>query len=106
MNATSEYTFTVKHIKASSIYRLQLIGFGISLSVLSLICGIMGMFGFNTVTINHAPIHGFLALPASIFLGMIMVLIFTGIFGSLCCLGLWIYSRFHPLKNKIVELGQ
>jgi hypothetical protein len=74
--------FIAKRIKASSIYRLLLIGTGIPLNILCLIYGVLGLLGYDTVKYNGSPIHGLLALPAGIVLGMLFTVALTAIFGD------------------------
>lgn len=93
----------VKRVKASVIYRLMLIGFGIPMLGFSFICGMMGTFGYDMVSWNNQPIHGVLALPASLAIGFIFSVLITTFMGSVACLGLWIYSRFRPLQVNVLN---
>lgn len=94
---------SVKRVKASIIYRLMLIGLGIPMIGFSFICGILGMFGYNTVTWNNQVIHGVLALPVGLLVGLFISVILTALLGSILCFGLWIYSRFRPLQVKVLD---
>ncbi|POT55835.1 hypothetical protein C3432_21410 [Citrobacter amalonaticus] len=93
----------VKRVKASIIYRLMLIGFGIPMLGFSFICGLMGVFGYDMVKWNNQTIHGLLALPTALLSGILLSLLFTVFLGSVTCLGLWIYSRFRPLQVKVLD---
>ena len=92
----------IKRVKASSIYRLLLIGLGIPLVILGFINGLFACFGYDTVAWNDQQIHGLLALPVGLFVGVFVTVIITVIMGSLACLGLWIYSRFRRLEIKVI----
>ena len=94
---------TLKRIKPSAIYRLMLIGLGIPLQIFAVVCGIMGIFGADMVKWNNQPVHGILALPASIVSALFVTVLFTAFLGSVSCLGLWIYSRFRPLEVKTLD---
>ncbi|KNC11200.1 hypothetical protein AC791_04520 [Klebsiella sp. RIT-PI-d] len=93
----------MKRVKASVIYRLLLIGLSIPMLIFSVICGIMGIFGYDMVSWNNQTVHGLLALPVALLSGVFISVIFTFFFGSFVCLGLWIYSRFRPLQVKVLD---
>lgn len=103
MNTENRAVIDTKRIKARSIYRLLLIGLSIPMGVLGFIFGLFGCFGYDTVSWNQHYIHGLLALPVGLFIGVLMSAIMTAIIGSLSCLGLWIYSRFRPLKITVLD---
>ncbi|WP_312951458.1 hypothetical protein [Superficieibacter sp.] len=94
---------THKRVKASVIYRLMLIGLGIPMFIFSLICGLLGMFGYNMVNWNNETVHGVLALPIALLSGLFISVFFTLFLGTICCVGLWIYSRFRPLQVKVLD---
>jgi hypothetical protein len=94
---------TVKRVRASIIYRLILIGLGIPVFIFGFICGVMGIFGYDMVKWNNEVIHGILALPVALFSSLLITVLFTAMFGSVVCLGLWIYSRFRPLEVKTLD---
>ncbi|EOZ5674032.1 TPA: hypothetical protein RG697_003193 [Morganella morganii] len=92
-----------KQISSAVIYKLMLIGLSIPMMFLSVIFGVMGMFGYGTVLINGEMITGIAALPASLLFGLIFIAIFTIIFGTMIFIGLWCYSKFRPLKIKTID---
>ncbi|WP_318362567.1 hypothetical protein [Enterobacter sp.] len=92
-----------KRIKARSIYRLLLIGLSIPMAVLGFIFGLFACFGYDTVSWNQQYIHGVLALPVGLLIGILMSAVMTAMIGSLSCLGLWIYSRFRPLRIAVLD---
>lgn len=94
---------SIKRVKASIIYRLFLIGFGIPMIVFSFACGVMGLFGYDMVKWNDQTVHGLLAIPVALFSGLFVTVLFTVFIGSITCLGLWVYSRFRPLQVKVMD---
>lgn len=101
VEATSAAPF--KRVKASIIYRLMLIGLGIPMLIFSVICGMLGLFGYDMVKWNDQTVHGLIALPVALFSGVFITVLFTAFIGSITCLGLWIYSRFRPLQVKVLD---
>ncbi|KJY03399.1 hypothetical protein [Morganella morganii] len=59
-----------KQISSAVIYKLMLIGLSIPMMFLSVLFGVMGMFGYGTVLINGEMITGIAALPASLLFGL------------------------------------
>ena len=102
-NAEASSTVSLKRIKAAIIYRLLLIGLGIPMITFSFVCGVLSLFGFDRVKWNDQPVHGFLAIPAALFSGIFITVLFTVFIGSIACLGLWAYSRFRPLQVKVMD---
>lgn len=94
---------SIKRVKASVIYRLMLIGLSIPMLIFSLICGVMGIFGYDMVSWNNETVHGVLALPLALVSGLFISVLFTMFFGTIVCFGLWVYSRFRPLQVKVLD---
>jgi hypothetical protein len=65
---------------------------------LGVLFGVLALFGFNTVSWNGQPLHGFGGLIGGPLMGAFMALSFTAILGSAAALGLWLYSRFRPIS--------
>ncbi|RZM87889.1 hypothetical protein D9742_13975 [Escherichia sp. E1V33] len=98
MNNTSNTSAVqLKRIKPSIIYRLLLIGLGTPLVIYGLVCGILGMFGYDQVRWNDTVIHGLLALPAGLLAGLSVSVFLTVMIGTIACFGLWLYSLVRPL---------
>ena len=93
----------MKRVKASIIYRLMLIGLSIPVLGFCVISGVMGMFGYDMVKWNDQTVHGVLALPVALFSGLFISVLMTVFLGSIICFGLWIYSRFRPLRVKVFD---
>ncbi len=102
-NEEATPSVSIKRIKASIIYRLLLIGLGLPMMTFSLVCGVLGLFGYDMVKWNDQSIHGALAIPAALFSGLFITVLFTVFVGSIACLGLWVYSRFRPLQVKVLD---
>lgn len=64
---------------------------------------IMGAFGYGTVLVNGELITGIAALPASLLIGLAFIGVFTAVFGKIIFIGLWCYSKFRPLKIKVID---
>ncbi|MER0126307.1 hypothetical protein [Franconibacter daqui] len=103
MNKEITAVVSVKQIKPGSIYRILLTGLGTSLMLLCFLFGLLACFGYDTLNWNNKPIHGLLALPASLAMGLFFSVILTALIGTLTCAGLWIYSRFRRLDINVVE---
>lgn len=100
-----EQQFTVRTVRAGTIYKLLLLGLLLSMVPLSTLMGIAALFGADTVKWNGEPLHGWLGLLASPFLGIFIALLFTGFVGTLTCLGLWLLSWFRPIKLRVVQMA-
>lgn len=64
---------------------------------------IMGALGYGTVLVNGELITGIAALPASLLIGLAFIGVFTAVFGTIIFIGLWCYSKFRPLKIKVIN---
>lgn len=95
-------SMTIRRIKTGSIFRLLAASFFCSLIPFSILMGILGFFGFDTLSWNNQPLHGVTALVASPFIGVFIAAIFTGFIGLLIAFGLWIFSKFRPIKIEVL----
>lgn len=96
-------TLTIRRIKTGSVFRLLAASMSCSLIPLCILMGILGLFGFDTLNWNNRPLHGVTALVAAPFIGVFMAAIFTGVFGLLVAFGLWLFSKFRPIKIEVLE---
>ncbi|EGB61426.1 hypothetical protein DXT09_02410 [Escherichia coli] len=96
-NPSKTSTVQIKRIKPSIIYRLLLIGLGTPMVIYGLVCGVLGMFGYDQVRWNDTVIHGLLALPAGLLAGLSVSVFLTVVIGTIACFGLWLYSLVRPL---------
>jgi hypothetical protein len=95
----------IRRISTGSIYKLFAIGFLCSLLPLCMLMGLCSVFGAGTVSWNGSPVTGIAGLFASPFIGAFLCAIFVAVYGSLCALGLWIYSRFLTFTIAIQEFS-
>jgi hypothetical protein len=102
MNGDQEQVLLVRKMRAGTIYKLLFIGLVVTLIPFGVVIGISGFFGSDSVKWNNEPIHGVAALFAGPALGVFIAIIFTGILGSLTSLGLWLFSKAHPISIRFV----
>jgi hypothetical protein len=88
----------ISRLSAKSIYQLSLVAFIFSIVPFCIVMGVFAVFGADTVKWNGEAIVGIKGLIASPFLGFFIAVVFTGLFGTLSLFGLWLYSKFKPLK--------
>ena len=91
-------TISTQRLSAGSVYKLWLIGLSVCMVPFGVVCGVLALFGFNTVTWNGQALHGVAGLLGGPLLGVFVALVFTGFLGSAAALGLWLYSKFRPIK--------
>ena len=98
-------TLVVQRVTAGTVYRLLAVG-GVCFFVpVGLFFGVLASFGAHLVHVNGAAVTGPAALLVGplIGLGMAAFLAIGG--GTACVIGLWLFSRFRPLKLVAKELG-
>lgn len=85
---------------------LRLVTFGIFFSVIpfSIFSGILGLFGFSTLTWNDQPLTGLSGLIASPFIGLFMSMIFTVFSAPFISFGLWLFSKIAPLSIRYIAM--
>jgi flagellin-like protein len=88
---------TVERLYAGSVYKLIGIGLTCSVIPLSLLVGVLALFGAGSLTWNDKPIVGLWGLALSPVFGLLLTLVLTFVLGTACVLGLWLYSKFRPL---------
>lgn len=97
-----EQVLVVRKVRASTIFKLLLLGLTASMLPLGLLVGVAGLFGADTVQWNRQPVHGVMALLAGTALSLLVALLFTAFLGTLACLGLWLVSRFRSIRIRVV----
>jgi hypothetical protein len=85
-------------LSTGTIYKLWMIGLTTSFVPLGAVFGVFSLFGYDTVTWNGQPVHGFAGLLAGPFVGAFVALMFTALLGSASALGLWVFSKFKPIS--------
>lgn len=92
----------VKKVSAGTVYKLFAIGLTVGFLPLFLLFGVLGAFGMEALTWNEQPVTGIKAIFVGPLMALFMSLMFTAIIGSVCALGLWIFSFFKPLSIEFV----
>lgn len=93
-------TMSVQRLSAGTVYKILLVGLAASLVPLGVLFGLLALFGFDTVTWNGQPLHGWRGLLVGPLIGGLMAIMFTAIFGSAAVVGLWLYSKFRPMTLR------
>jgi hypothetical protein len=91
-------TITVKRIGVGSLYKLFAIGLGCGMLPLGLLLGVLAFFGANTVAWNGQQLRGAAGLVGGPLIGLFLTVLFTVLIGSICALGLWLFSLVRPLQ--------
>lgn len=98
-------TITVKRLRSGTVFKLLLIGNLVFFLPLSLLAGLLGMFGASTVTWNDQILTGLPALLVSSLSGALFVLVFSVLGWISVFIGLWVYSAFRPLELEFIPLA-
>ena len=88
----------LRAIRIGSVYKLVFIGLMASLVPLGLLLGVMAWIGFDTVNWNGMPVSGPAGVVAGLLAGLWAALAFTLMMGSFMALGLWLWSRWRPIR--------
>ena len=94
----------VKRLRGGSVFKLLLIGNLAFFLPLSLLAGVMSMFGVSTITWNNQVVTGFPALLVSPLSGALFALVISVLGWISVFIGLWIYSVFRPLELEFIPL--
>jgi hypothetical protein len=86
----------IRRISVGTVFKLVGVGLLFSLLPFTILMGCTAALGLNTLTWNNEPLHGWVALAASPFIGVFFVAIFTMFFGTTTAFGLWVYSWLGP----------
>ena len=92
----------VRRLSAGSIYKIVWFGTVFSFVPFGFVMGVCALFGANTVHWNKAPITGAMGLLLGPFLGLFIAVVFTVIFGTVCALGMWVFSMKYSFKLRFV----
>ncbi|CAJ0894291.1 hypothetical protein [Ralstonia flatus] len=93
----------VKRISAGSMLKLIAIGLYLSIVPLSLLVGVLSLFGIGRVMWNGRPLYGLTALIASPFVGVFLATMLTAIVWAGCSFGLWVFSKYRPIVLELQE---
>jgi hypothetical protein len=97
-----ERVLTVRRVAAGSVFRLIAIGFLFSVGPFFVLMGILAGFGQSTLRWNGAPVYGLKAVLLSPLMGAMATGVFTVVAGIGIVLGLWIYSKWKPVRLTVV----
>jgi hypothetical protein len=92
----------IKRLTFDTIFRLLLFGFLFSLVPFSLLMGVLSLFGVTYATWNNQLLTGIPAIIYFLFLGLLMSLLFTGLFGFFISFGLWLFSNLKPFVVRYI----
>jgi|ERR1700722_2686338 len=98
-----ERTLIIRRLSTGSVFRIVAAGSLLSMVPLAVFFGILAIFGLDTIKWNNQPIHGIAGLLVSPLLGIMMAGFFTAFGGIALAFGLWLYSKFRPLRLRVVE---
>jgi hypothetical protein len=98
-----ERTIIIRRLSTGSIFRIVAAGTFVSLLPLAVFFGILALFGLNTVRWNNQPIHGVAGLLLSPVIGLMLAATLTAMGGVALAFGLWLFSKFRPLRLRLVE---
>lgn len=87
---------TVRRVSVGTTFKLLAIGLLLSLLPFFIVMGVAGALGFNTMSLNSEPLHGWEALLLAPFIGLFVTGVFIMVMGTAIAFGLWIYSFFGP----------
>ena len=91
-----ETQIEVRRISRNSLFKIMLIGFSTVCIPFSILCGILSLFGAETVHWDNQPMTGVSGLLAALALGPLLALFFACL-SSVAWSGLWIYSKFRTM---------
>ena len=89
---------SLTRLYVGSVYKLVFIGLTFSMLPLSIVFGVLALFGGNTVQWNGQAVQGVAGLLLSPVIGVMVVGIFTAFLGTACVVGLWLFSKMRPLS--------
>jgi hypothetical protein len=98
-----ERTIIIRRLSTGCIFRIVAAGTFVSLLPLAVFFGILALFGLNTVRWNNQPIHGVAGLLLSPVIGLMLAATLTAMGGVALAFGLWLFSKFRPLRLRLVE---
>ena len=84
----------IVRLSFGTVYKLIALGLTMTVVPFGALMGVFALLGATTVTMNDRALTGLSGLVAGPLLGILMVVVFTVIFGTAIALGLWVYSLF------------
>jgi len=93
----------IRRIKAGSLFKLVAIGVFSVMVPLFVFIGVLALFGFRTVYVNHQQVYGIAGLFAAIVMAPIFSLVFS-VFGWIALyVGIRIFGHFKPITISYVS---
>ena len=92
-----------RRIKAGSLFKLVTIGVFTVMIPLFVFFGVLALFGFKTVNVNHQPVYGFAGLFAAIIMAPIFSLLLSVLGWIVLYIGIRIYGHFKPIAIYYVS---
>ena len=93
----------VRRIKAGSLFKLVTIGVFSAIVPLFIFFGVLALFGFRTVYINHRQVYGFEGLIAALIMAPIFSLIFSVLAWIALYIGIFFFGNFKPITISYVS---
>lgn len=91
-------TVTVGRVSVGSVYKIVTVGMVCGMVPVGLLFGILAFFGAKTVTWNGHHLTGIAGLVGGPLVGAFVAVPFAALVGTVCALGLWLYSLLRPLQ--------
>ncbi len=92
----------IRRIKAASLFKLLFIGTITIAGPFCLFCGILALFGANTVTFNNSYITDAWGLITALIMAPVFSAIAAAFIWIGCYLGIRIWGKFNPIKIEYV----
>jgi hypothetical protein len=103
---TKTSTMQVQRVRGATIVKMVLLGYVVSCTALTTICGVFAAFGTEILRMNGRYLTGISGLVAAPFTGLFIGLIF-GLFSAvLVYLGLRLYAFAKPITIEFVALEE
>ena len=93
----------IKRLSAGTLYKLIFIGSFLGFLPIALLCGVMGVFGMETVIWNDRPVTGIAAVFVASIISVLVSGMIAMLVGSITNLGLWLFARFRPISISYLE---
>lgn len=89
---------SLDRLYVGSVYKVVFIGLACFFVPLTLVFGLLALFGADMVFWNGQAIRGISGLLLSPVIGAMVVGFLSIFLGTACVVGLWLYSKFKPLS--------
>jgi len=94
---------SIRRIKAGSLFKLVAAGVFSFVGPMFIFFGILALFGFNTVYVNHRQVYGFEGLFAAIVMAPIFSLVLSILGWIALYIGIFIFGHFTPITIYYVS---